>query len=69
MNNFKISLAAARVNSGMTQDAVAEALHVSKTTVGNWEKGKTIPSLATISVLSSIYKIPADNIFLPKEST
>lgn len=36
---FKISLAAARVNAGLTQDEVAKRMHVSKTTILNWEKG------------------------------
>ncbi len=69
MEKLKISLAAARVNAQMTQNDVARALHVSKTSVVNWEKGKTMPSLATVYVLSDLYKIPADNIFLPAEST
>ena len=69
MEQIKISLAAARVNAGLTQDDVAKKLNVSNKTVGNWETGKVIPNSATIYVLSEIYKIPKDNIFLPLEST
>ena len=69
MESLKISLAAARVNAGMTQDEVAEKLKVSNKTVGNWEKGITIPNSATIYMLSDLYKIPEDNIFLPIKST
>ena len=66
---LQISLAAARVNAELTQDAVAKELHVSKTTVVNWEKGKVKPTFIVLTTLSNLYGIPIDNIFLPAEST
>lgn len=69
MEDFKISLAAARVNANMTQDDVAKELHVSNKTVGNWETGRVIPNSATLYALSILYKIPKDCISLPLEST
>lgn len=66
LERLQISLAAARVNAGFTQENVANEMHVSKNTIVNWEKGKVIPSFATMQALSSIYKIPVDNIFLQK---
>jgi transcriptional regulator with XRE-family HTH domain len=69
MSEFRISLAAARVNANLSQDDVAKILNVSNKTVGNWERGVTIPNAATMMALSRIYKISEDNIFLPCEST
>ena len=69
MTDLKITLAAARVNAGYTQDDVAKALHVGKKTVGNWEKGKVTPSFVALTALSNLYKMPIDNIFLPKQSS
>lgn len=69
MECLKISLAAARVNVKMTQEDVAREIRVSKQTVVNWEKGKIIPSFATLQALSALYHIPMNNIFLPTEST
>ncbi len=66
---LKISLAAARVNAKLTQEEVANRLHVSKTSVVNWENGKVIPTFSTVQALSAVYDIPVDNIFLPAEST
>lgn len=66
MAEIKISLAAARVNARLTQEEVAKKMHVSKKTIINWEKGVVVPSFATINALSDIYKIPENNIFLPK---
>lgn len=68
-DKLQITLAAARVNAGMTQEDVAARMHVSKKTVINWEKGKVSPAFATLQVLSALYKIPIDNIFLPVKST
>lgn len=69
MEDLKISLAAARVNAEMTQEEVAKKMHVSKNTVVNWEKGKVLPSFATLKALSMLYNIPANNIFLSIKST
>ena len=68
-DKLQITLAAARVNAGMTQEDVAVRMHVSKNTVINWEKGKVSPAFATLQALSAFYRIPIDNIFLPVKST
>lgn len=69
MKELRISLAAARVNAEMTQEDVAREMHVSKNTVINWEKGKVVPSFATLNALSTLYNFPVDNIFLKTQST
>ena len=68
-DKLQISLAAARVNAGLTQGDVAEKMHVSRQTIVNWEKGKVVPGIPEMQMLSRIYKIPQDNIFLPCYST
>ncbi len=62
---LQISLEAARVNAKMTQTEAAEKMGVSKQTILNWEKGRVSPRISDIKMLSSIYNIPEDNIFLP----
>lgn len=69
MTDFKISLAAARVNANMTQEAAAKELKISKKTVVNWEKGSAVPSFASLKALADLYRIPIDYIFLPHEAT
>lgn len=66
---IRISLAAARVNAKLTQDEVAKRMKIGKRTIINWEKGIVMPSFADINLLSDIYGIPIDNIFLPEKST
>lgn len=68
MKPIQISLAAARVNAGLTQIDVAKAMNVGKQTIVNWEKGKSEPKMSQCRELSALYEIPLDNIFLPCKS-
>lgn len=69
MKKLRISLAAARVNAELTQEQVAEKMGITKGTIINWEKGRIIPKIPEMEMLSKIYDIPVDNIFLPCYST
>lgn len=60
--DIKISLAAARVNAELTQKAVCKALNISKTTLVNYEKRRTVPDMITGKKLANLYKIPIDNL-------
>ena len=63
---FRITLEAARVNAGLTQKKAAELLEISNTTLGNWENGKTFPSVPMVDKICALYGIPCDYIkFLP----
>lgn len=69
MENFRISLAAARVNAGLTQAEVAKILHISPNTLVAWEKGKSEPSISQGRLLGELYNMPLDSlIFLPSIS-
>lgn len=68
LTEFKISLAAARVNAGLTQNDVAKVLKVGKQTIVSWEKGKSEPKMSQSRQLSELYKMPLDYIFLPEKS-
>lgn len=65
INNFQISLAAARVNANMTQQEVADKVHKSKNTIVNWEKGKAKPDFSALTMLSTLYNVPIDYISVP----
>lgn len=59
---LKISLAAARKNANLTQDQVCKAVKISKTTLVNYEKGRTIPDVKIGGELAKLYDISPDNI-------
>lgn len=63
-----IRLAAVRVNADKTQDEWAELMGVAKSTVCNWESGKTIPNLQKIRKMSELSGIPIDLIFVPEKA-
>lgn len=65
---FQISLAAARVNAGLTQEDVAKALKVGKQTIVSWERGNSEPKMSQSRQLSDLYNMPLDYIFLPRKS-
>ena len=66
---LKISLKAARINAGLTQEAVAAMLKKSKVTIINWEKGKTSIDKGNFDALCRLSSVDEDNIFLPSIAT
>jgi len=62
VSELRISLAAARVNVGLTQENVEKKMKVSKNTIVNWEKGKIKIKPAQLYYLCTIYNISTDNI-------
>lgn len=64
---YRISLAAARVNAGLTQEDVAKALNKNKQTIVNWENGRTTIDTANFMALCRLYHAPETIIFLPNK--
>lgn len=66
---LKISLKAARVNTGLSQKRVANTLGISNKTLSSWENGDTFPSAKYIALLCKLYNVSYDDIiFLPTNS-
>ena len=62
---LKISLKAARVNAGLSQDDVCKIVHKTNKTLVNWENCKTKIDYGTLETLCRLYKIDRKYIFLP----
>lgn len=60
---LKISLRAARINANLTLIEAAKKLGVNKSTLIKWEKHSGQVTANNQLRLSSLYKIPVDNIF------
>lgn len=65
MNDYTVSLAAARVNAEYSQQELAEKMGVSRSTIINWETGKTKIGMAQLHLFCEICKVPEKIIFLP----
>ena len=61
----KLSLKAARVNAGLTQEEAAQAINVTWKTLISWEKGVTHPTVDKLLRLCSPYDVQISDIFIP----
>ena len=58
----KISLKAARVNAGLTQEQAAEVIGVSVKTIQNWENNTTSPTIEQARLIADAYEFSYENI-------
>lgn len=59
---FEEKLQELRRSKGITQEALAKSLFVSRTAVSKWESGKGYPSIDTLKQLASFYDVSLDNL-------
>lgn len=57
-----VTLRAARVNAGLTQQQVLENTGFARSTLTRWENGVSIPKAKDLEVLCKLYGIPSTNI-------
>lgn len=65
----RVTLAGARVSAGYTQEALAEAMGVTRQTVNAWENGKTDMKPSYFIAFCTLTGFSKDDILLPFEST
>lgn len=58
-----------RNKAGLSQEALARVMGLSRMTIANWEKGKTEPSASQIKVLADIFGVTTDQLLGQKEVT
>lgn len=57
MENIGEKIMQARKTKGMTQDALAQLVNVSRQTVSHWENGRAMPDVATAAQLSKVLDV------------
>lgn len=65
----KVTLPVARKIAGLTQKDLASAMEVSESTVVNWEKGRSEPTVTQAQRISEITGIPLDSIIFLTATT
>ena len=63
----KIKPEAARVNKGYTQAQAAQLIGVHRTTILNYEKGKTSPKIRVLEKMAEVYGVPAHMLDFSKK--
>ena len=51
-NTVGISISAARKAAGLSQEALASRLHVTRQTISNWDVGKSMPDIDSLKLLA-----------------
>lgn len=57
-----ITLKASRVNAGLSQKEAAEKLEINKSTLSNWETGKTYPTVLQLQKIEELYGVERGSI-------
>ena len=58
-----------RKRNGLTQDAMAERLHVTRQAVSNWENNRNLPDLAMILQIAEAFSLSLDELILGENHT
>lgn len=51
-----------RMESGLSQDDLAERIYVSRQTISNWETGRTYPDVQSLLLLSTLFGTTTDSL-------
>ena len=55
-------ICAERKRSGLSQEALAAQLYVTRQTISNWEVGKTMPDLESLKLLALALSVPIERL-------
>ena len=67
MEGTKISLRAARIDSGHTLEDVSIIMRISMNTLSSWENNKTCPDTDVFERLCRLYRKDPASVILPKK--
>ena len=66
MSEVANSIKKLRQKKQLSQEQLAEQLHVTRQAVSNWENGKTQPDVDTLTQLASIFDVSVERIIYGK---
>lgn len=69
MEQIKLTLEAARVNAGLSQQAAADLFGIDRTTLVKWENGYTNIAYVTLCGMAYLYKVPVECLIMPERAT
>lgn len=66
-NEIRLTIRAARVNAGLTQQEAADAIGCSRYAIQSYEKGRTVPNWAIVKRMEEVYGIPTDRLIFARD--
>lgn len=66
--NFGERLQELRKQKNLSQEQLADLLHVSRQTISRWETSQTTPDLSSLEKLCELYEMSYDELLLNKKS-
>ena len=67
MSDFSSNLRRFRKKAGLSQDALAEKLSVSRQTVSSWERGNSYPDLDMLVRISDVLSTDSNELLYPNQ--
>jgi transcriptional regulator with XRE-family HTH domain len=55
-------IARERKRAGLSQEALAERLHVTRQTISNWERGQSVPDTESLKALADCLSVPIEKL-------
>ena len=66
---FHEKLRQLRLQKGLTQEALAQSLFVSRTAISKWESGRGCPSIDSIKQISAFFNVSIDTLLTEEGET
>lgn len=66
---MKVTLKAARVNKGLTQNEAAKRIGITVDTLANYEKGKTYPDVPVLKRIEAVYGVSYNHLIFLSDNT
>ncbi|WP_443656066.1 helix-turn-helix domain-containing protein [Faecalibacillus faecis] len=60
IESFPSKLKKARIDAGYTQEQVHDILNINRSTLANYEIGRTEPKIETLGLLADFYEVSTD---------
>ena len=60
MEKIKNKIRELRISKNLTQQQLADELHVTKQAISKWEKGKSVPDISSIELLAEFFGVSVD---------
>lgn len=62
------SITAARKAAGLSQEALAAQLHVTRQTISNWESGRSAPDIESLKALAETLSVPIEHLIYDRQT-